>query len=375
MVEAKPVPAAEETTGDDTAGNTPQTPTKPLIKDLDLTTPKATRPVSPLVRAHSQPIGSLLLRKDVGHSQPPSTPAVNTSSAFAASQNKPKLPTSTPDTDATGEKKLSDRLGLTHLKNSKFVKNHSLIPRAISNRKESRVSNLAKHFEQLSREFERERIRERKLRAAHNRQSRVYPLANSKPIVEVYKNVDEAVDEPNNSDDIFELAREHTQDFDEPTPIAEGMTETNPAQIAGESFHAEETPAEATETDADPQLSSRAPSDAGDQSDADDQSLDIQLPDSPEDLLRLSQDEIDLKELPKHERTSLMKMLTNFWAERSSSGWSPLEYPLGAGEHVFADCDIVVREDEPSSIIAFALASADYKAMLQRHPRTCSLDP
>ena len=338
----------------------------PIAKESsNATTPKATktlRPASPLVRAHSQPAGSLTLRKDVSQLQTQASAIA--ASGFGSGQNKAAAPTSNPDSDTPGEKKLSDRLGLSHLKNSKFVKGHSLIPRAINHRKESRVSNLAKHFEQLSREFERERIRERKLRAARNRQSRIYPLANSKPIVEVYKNVDEAVDEPVSSDDIFEPAEEHLDGLSEPSPTAEGMKETDLSQTPGQGFHAEETPAEVTETDADLQLSSHAPSETDDHSDADDLALDIQLPDSPEDLLRLSQDEIDLKELPKHERTSLMKMLTNFWAERSSSGWAPLEYPLGASEHVFADCDIIVREDEPSSIIAFALASADYKAML-----------
>ena len=347
----------------------PQTPTQTHLKDtFDATTPKAAntlRPVSPLTRAQSQPAGSLLLHRDVSQLQPPTSFAVNASGGFGSAQSKANAAISNTDSDTHEEKKLSDRLGLSHLKNSKFIKGHSLIPRAISHRKESRVSNLAKHFEQLSREFERERIRERKLRAARSRQSHIYPLPASRPIVEVYKNVDEAVDEPNSSDDVFELAKENPEGIGKPAPTAEGLKETVPAEAPGLGFHAEEIPVEATETDTDLQLSSHAPSDSEDHSDeGDDLSVDIQLPDSPEDLLRLSQEEMDLKELPKHERTSLMKMLTNFWAERSSSGWAPLEYPLGPGEHIFADCDIVVREDEPSSIIAFALASSDYRAML-----------
>ena len=369
MADSKPDDNTAAVTDEEPVSTTPKTPTQTSLKDtFDATTPKAEhalRPVSPLVRAHSQPAGSLLLHKDLNQLQPPTSSAVNATGGFGSAQSKAKMAGPTLDGDTHGEKKLSDRLGLSHLKNSKFVKGHSLIPRAISHRKESRVSNLAKHFEQLSREFERERIRERKLRAARSRQSRVYPLPTSRPIVEVYKNVDEAVDEPNSSDDIFELAKEEPETVDEPAATAEGMKDTDPSQTPGTGYHAQETPMDTTETDPDLQLSSHAPSETEDHSDDDDDlSVDIHLPDSPEDLLRLSQDEIDLKELPKHERTSLMKMLTNFWAERSSSGWAPLEYPLGPGEHVFADCDIIVREDEPSSIIAFALASADYKAML-----------
>lgn len=61
-----------------------------------------------------------------------------------------------------------------------------------------------------------------------------------------------------------------------------------------------------------------------------------------------------------------MKMLTNFWAERSASGWQALEYFLNGTDHVFADSDIIVREDEPSSLIAFALGSEDYQAKLRK---------
>jgi 1-phosphatidylinositol-3-phosphate 5-kinase len=157
---------------------------------------------------------------------------------------------------------------------------------------------------------------------------------------------------------------EQADDAGRTTDIAERMARTVPRDGDAES-RIEDTPADATENEADFQGSSHAPSDNEERSDVDDASEEIYLPDSPEDLLRMSQEDIDLKELPKHERTSLMKMLTNFWAERSSSGWIPLEYPLGASEHIFADCDIIVREDEPSSIIAFALDSQDYKTMLQ----------
>ena len=53
-----------------------------------------------------------------------------------------------------------------------------------------------------------------------------------------------------------------------------------------------------------------------------------------------------------------MKMLTSFWSERSSSEWISLDYPLHFNEHVFDDSDIIVREDEPASVIALALSSA-----------------
>ncbi|OAL24137.1 hypothetical protein AYO20_10749 [Fonsecaea nubica] len=317
-----------------------------------------------LTRAHSQPAGSVALRAAAAQTASSTLSAVNAINGFP--KQSPALSAQSSDVDVIiPDKKLSERLGFSHLKNKTFSKGQSLIPRAVTNRKESRVSNLAKHFEQLSREFERERIRERRLRAARNMQSRVYPLAASKPIVEVFKDVDVAVDERGDSDDIFGKDDEPpVEGTDKASGTAEAMAKVGSPQEGDTGLHVEEPAGDTAENETDVQPSSHAPSEAEEPSDIDEAEDEIFLPDSPEDLMRMSQDDIDLKELPKHERTSLMKMLTNFWAERSSSGWTTLEYPLGTSEHIFADCDIIVREDEPSSIIAFALDSQDYTTML-----------
>ena len=333
----------------------------------------------PLLRAQSQPTGHALLRRDKSSSSSSNGPvsALTAASGFSHLRNSDSTSTSAADSSfKLGEKKLSDRFGLSHLKTNKPTKGHSLIPRSIGLKKDSRVSNLAKHFEQLSREFEKERVRERRQRAARSRQSRIFPLASSKPIVEVYRNVDDAVEEQDGSAEML-LPEESQDSIQDTLPTSKGMLATNPVETSGDGFHEEDNAAEMTADEIDPERTehSRAASEAeqdDEQSDVDgdaDRSLldDIQLPDSPEELAKLSPlspEDIDLKELPKHERTSLMKMLTNFWAERSSSGWISLEYPLGAADHVFADCDIIVREDEPSSLIAFALDSEDYKAKL-----------
>jgi 1-phosphatidylinositol-3-phosphate 5-kinase len=61
-----------------------------------------------------------------------------------------------------------------------------------------------------------------------------------------------------------------------------------------------------------------------------------------------------------NEKQSLVQTLANFWADRSATGWGPLKYPLSHSEHMFSDSDIIIREDEPSSLIAFCLSSKDY---------------
>ena len=63
------------------------------------------------------------------------------------------------------------------------------------------------------------------------------------------------------------------------------------------------------------------------------------------------------------ERASIMKTISNLWTGNVAN-FLPLAYPLGPGEHVFPDSSIIVREDEPSSIIAFTLGSRHYRDML-----------
>ena len=324
----------------------------------------------PLSRTQSQPAH---LRNNLstgsGHS------SSGTLQSSSSSSQSPSL-TATPVPPATGvtkhvDRKLSDRLGLNALKQTSMTA-HSMIPRSIANRrKDSKVSNLAKHFEQLSREFEKERIRERRQRAAKSRQARAYPMATSKPIVQVYRNVHEAVEEREPSDeDLLASDTSHTAPEGQSNTISQ-MAESTESQTPGEGYHAEETTGDNTETD-DKTLDSHAGSDnEGEENHSDEEPSildDIHFPGTADEHHALSPDEaqLDIKlDLPKHEKSSLMKMLTNFWAERSASGWQPLEYPLNATDHIFADSDIIVREDEPSSLIAFALGSKSYQERLR----------
>ena len=269
------------------------------------------------------------------------------------------------------DKKISDRFGLNALKPS-GVTAHSMIPRSIANRrKDSKVSNLAKHFEQLSREFEKERIRERRQRAAKSRQARAYPMAASKPIVQIYRNVHEAVEEREPSDEYLLSSDTSHVDQEESTNTIDHMAKSTDAQTPGEGFHAEEITAENTEIeDNNPESHVESDVEVGETRSDEEHSFidDVQIPGPADEHHALSPEEaqLDIKlDLPKHEKSSLMKMLTNFWAERSASGWQPLEYPLNATDHIFADSDIIVREDEPSSLIAFALGSEDYQAKLR----------
>ena len=350
--------------------SSPSLPISGIPRPLDSGVRRSvSKAIPPLNRAHTQPIRVRREKINSVGSLLPANPLASSSSNPAKRPGEPLEPDSTMK---SVEKKLSSHLGISGIKPS-GVSTHSMIPRSVARRKESRVSTLAKHFEQLSREFERERIRERRQRAAKNRQARAYPIAASKPIVEIYQNVREAVEEREPSDeDSIESDPSQEEDQELSTTI-DGLAQKTVSQTPGDGFHAEDTAADDgvadnTGTDDNTHVNSRAGSDVENETvhSDEDHSLD-ETRDIPERGDIRSETQLDLKlDLPKHEKTSLMKMLTNFWAERSASGWQALEYPLSASDHVFADSDIIVREDEPSSLIAFALGSEDYRTKLQK---------
>ncbi|KAL1850877.1 Mitochondrial distribution and morphology protein 12 [Paecilomyces lecythidis] len=321
----------------------------------------------PLFRTYSQPVG-LQREKSNGSTGP--LGALKSGFGNTNSRNGEKEPSPPYETKPKiNDKKLSDRLGFTALKTGRLPGGHSLIPRSVpTKKKSSRVSNLAKHFEQLSREFEKERQRERQQRAAKGKHSRAFPRASSKPIVEVYKNVREAVEErePSGEGDDF-MSPERPASLDEQSRESEELTRKDSADVSTKEPSPEQVTVQPTEIEEPTNEPSQVASEAEEEHSDAERSLtdELQLVETPDELSKLEPDDsLDLKELPKHERSTLVRMLTNFWAERSASGWAPLDYPLKVSDHVFADCDIIVREDEPSSLIAFALDSSDYKQKL-----------
>jgi 1-phosphatidylinositol-3-phosphate 5-kinase len=268
--------------------------------------------------------------------------------------------------------RISERLALGAFRHS--TKSTSKIPRSVPGARTakdaSKVSKLAEHFEQLSREFQKERMRER--RSGRNRQARAFPLASSKPIVEVYSNLYEAVQENTASDEDLQPMSPPRVSMDDSTLGDSTLTETTGATTASTSpvevRHQKDALPHSEETESQPTTPGHPPSDVENEgSDTEMTPEDIPLPDSigNSDLLSMTESQLENSlELPKHEKNTLMKMLTSFWSERSASGWTPLDYPFAQIEHVWEDSDIIVREDEPSSIIALALSSPDYMTKL-----------
>lgn len=349
---------------------TPTTPTPSAIPRLAEAafrrSGKARSP--PLHRAQSQPAH---LQKEKSRT--------GTRLAGIGSEVVDETPNPPHDKPKGSDKKLTERLGLTALKHGRLPSGHSFIPR-------KRVSNLAKHFEQMTREFEKERQREMQRRAARGTHSRAYPLASSKPIVEVYKNVREAVEEREPSgegEDFISSSAPRLESSRTSEEFPKRVSEEEPRkalpQLPTEKSADPVMPTEPAEPEEPAEHEDHARTDEaiasdGEHSDEDRISADgLQMMDSNEEIPKMSPDDepMDSIDFKNHERSTLLKLLTKFWSERSASGWAPLEYPLTMSDHVFADCDIIVREDEPSSLIAFALDSSDYTEKLasiqQRH--------
>lgn len=323
----------------------------------------------PMIRAISQPVSSL-----------PTMPRANSAigkKALGLAKDKDKTPSA--DIPTGNEvrkpsitepiKKEKKLFGLTRTKGSQ-----SSIPRFVGKR-DSRVSTIRKHFEQLSREFEKEREKDRKKRAANMSHSRPFlQHSRTRATVEVYQDVADAVKEPLPVEDDQTVGKDVAEPrtpaaiASSPPKIEDSEPAHEPTTATGSSSENPRPEEEIPEADADADdpahNTSLGPTDdeQGD-SDAENSILDGSTLEEIADSLD-SSTEIPL-ELPKHDRMNFMKALSNFWNERSASQWPPLDYPLNASDHIFIDSDIIVREYEPSSVIAFALSSDDYKSKLR----------
>lgn len=229
------------------------------------------------------------------------------------------------------EKKLADRFKLSSLSSKRSSKDKdTAIPRSVPNklqRRDTKVSSLAKHFERLTKEFETERANQRKQLAA--KRIKVYPVVSTKPIVEVYKNVRDAVE---SGDDYPAPLPDDQPQVREPCDIKQGRLEEHADTAPPEVSPREPTPPPVEAHDEEPVPISHPHSDLEDS--------DVESPmhsDHESNAIPLIPDVLpptpdvpdsELKELPRHERSSLMKILSKFWAERSASGWVQLDYPL-----------------------------------------------
>lgn len=339
-----------------------------------------------------------VMKRDVSPkpSPPPIVRALSSPSSPKHAQRRSGDLTSEPNIDSVisgtitqeanpEERRLGERLGVTHLAGKVSKATASLIPRSIPANSDDinnkRVSALAKHFEQMSREFEKERLRERRQRALRSRMARAKPLASSRPVVEVYRNATDALGQRELEQAKAEIDASKDQGSDippddtgppvqltSPDDYLAGQPENEPSSSTNAAEQHFQPDSDEEEGDSDSDLD-RPGARRRDASDA--------VPSPPPSGLASpnSGAEIELPSemtIPEHKKNVWFKYLAEFWSRRTASGWINLEYPLRSTEHVFEDADIIVREDEPSSVIALSLACSDYLVKVQEfrsHPK------
>lgn len=233
-----------------------------------------------------------------------------------------------------------------------------------------RVSTIARHFDRINREAERER--ERQKRALALRARRALPIAVSSARIAEYTSVTAAVEsdesssededeghegqEDSHSDGGEEADSEAEPDGPESLPKRDVRSSTplggDPEGLPGTSGTREAGDKEVGKpsTTAEPDSST---------------SLATEVEKLLPNMGRPPPATPTSGETAAMERGSLLKTISSFWASRTGVVLPLLEYPLSSEQHLFADSPLLLREDEPSSTIAFTLVSAQYKDRLQ----------
>ncbi|GLB35735.1 putative protein present in Fab1, YOTB, Vac1, and EEA1 [Lyophyllum shimeji] len=225
----------------------------------------------------------------------------------------------------------------------------------------NKVSNIAKHFERLGRDAERSKGRYSVIRG-----KRARPVASARAKVEVLDSVKDAIKDESESSDSSEAD-------DEDEGVEEERTVPELLQASPES---DPTSPEAAIRTA-PPLATFPDVPAGPATQ--EQGLEappvdpMSLPPSPfltshkiEKDASLTPPTSDV-ELPSGERTSILKALSGFWLQQPPTSRHAIDDdPMNDPEHIFRGSSMVVRTDEPTSIIALALNSPQYREMLAK---------
>lgn len=229
----------------------------------------------------------------------------------------------------------------------------------------SKVSNIAKHFERMNRENERNTRRY----AVINRGRRARPVASARAKVEILDSVKDAVrDESDSSDSSSEADDEGEGDDESPEAASKASdsfgslppqvdSETQSIILATESpMEMEMNIPEVVHTEPSPQRKPTFLLPVEESLEPPSMPPSPIMPSTPAHPARPLSPPV---EDTNNERSSILKALTGLWPQpvpqsrfRSESDAEDL---IVDPEHIFRDSSMVVRTDEPTSIIALAL--------------------
>ncbi|KAG2367706.1 hypothetical protein BDR07DRAFT_1392731 [Suillus spraguei] len=237
----------------------------------------------------------------------------------------------------------------------------------------SKVSNIARHFERINRETERANRRYAVIRGRKAR-----PVASARATVEVLDSIKDAIQDESESSDSSSEADDEGGDEDEARkPTDKTTMDSSPEQSVtlptvtvqsaadtSTSAHADEpSPAPSSSTPPlPPPARQLGPVASFPPSPFLKSEILTNLPPTPPPI---SLDEPGRNSIFKQAFQGLSQGLfsTQFPPRRSDP---EVEDPLNDPEHIFRDSSMVVRTDEPTSIIALALNSPQYREILAK---------
>lgn len=221
----------------------------------------------------------------------------------------------------------------------------------------SKVSNIAKHFERLGRDAEKSKSRYNIIRGRRAR-----PVASARAKVEILDSVKDAIKDESESSDSSSEADDEGDGNDEGRTVAELVQHTE----SPESDHISTEPATQIAPSTAKIPTQILTTDAVQDNHA---ALfaapgPLSLPPSP--FLSSARTEQGISLTPPHsdldigagtERNSILKALSGFWLQPPpiSRNSVEVEDPMNDPEHIFRDSSMVVRTDEPTSIISLTL--------------------
>ncbi|KAH0837960.1 hypothetical protein J3R83DRAFT_6197 [Lanmaoa asiatica] len=232
----------------------------------------------------------------------------------------------------------------------------------------TKVSHIARHFERINRENERANRRYAVIRGR-----KVRPVASSRATVEVLESIKDAIKDESDISDSSSEADDEGGDEDEGCKPTHKTTESSPEQSTTlPVVTAQKDPV--TSVDPLPAQATGAPAASTSTPPFSPPAAERSFPPSP--FLSsppsgsnppLTPPTLLLEDLPG--RNSIFRQaLSGLWPPQLPPKRVEFdsEDPLNDPEHIFRDSSMVVRTDEPTSIIALALNSPHYRDMLTK---------
>ncbi|KAJ2995344.1 hypothetical protein NUW54_g7405 [Trametes sanguinea] len=245
-----------------------------------------------------------------------------------------------------------------------------------------KVSNIAKHFERINKDNERSNRRYAVIRG-----KRARPVASARAKVEVLESIKDAIRDESESSDSSEADDEgggadddhpeqslpkskHPQDSEGPILAAPAVVvqpasgQPTPATAPAELPPAEDQP-EACMPAQPAAVPQQIPIEEVSPSVMNSPML---SPTTQSGMLPMTPPSTDI-DLGPVGRPSILKALTGLWPQQApirSRMEADVDDPMADPEHIFRESSMVVRTDEPTSIIALALNSPQYRDMLAK---------